>query len=153
MSVSAVSKYAVYTAWRLPPRMFGEIYIVLTGREVPPGQYAAEYFILLQHPLDDLHVGHPIAMPTDSSNIDSVLEEALRHATLDLSDLLEVRAEALGRSDWALLPFELEESERALESCWRRDAFSEQLKVIRRATKCVALSEYLVFLDSSDVGD
>jgi hypothetical protein len=52
---SETSRYDIYTVRQLPPGMFGETYVVVTGVVIAEDDYIGEYFVLTQRPTESLN--------------------------------------------------------------------------------------------------
>ena len=106
------SKYIVYAVRELRPSIFGETYAIATGTEFASAQFIAEYFILTQRPSEDLdagslQIGGKVPPELGVIDVDFALEEAYQQAEIDLSSMLENRANQLGHQELAFAPFEL----------------------------------------------
>lgn len=153
----ATSKYSVYMLRGLPPGLFGETYVVVTGVQSPSFDYRAEYFLLAQRPQESLHIGFyefsAANFPESLATIDVEfsLQEALQQAESYLFDRLEERALQLQRPELSLLQVELKQCAGNLLSCWMRGRFKQQLVQIRDATKCQPLKSYLGLLSQVSI--
>lgn len=145
-------KYDIYTVRQLPPGMFGETYVVVTGVECAEDEYLGEYFVLTQRPFESLSwgsvsiSGKSFPKELGSVDIDFAMAEAHRQAEIDLQLLVEKRATQLERSDLAYLPYELQKCASPFVGCWMRGRFTNQLIAIANQTQCATLSRYLELL-------
>lgn len=145
-------KYDIYTLRQLPPGMFGETYVVVTGVEIAENEYIGEYFVLTQRPAESLNwgsvsiSGKSFPKELESVDIDFAMAEAHRQAEIDLQLLVEKRAAQLEREDLAYLPYELKKCASPFVGCWMRGRYTSQLMAIKDATKCPSLARYLNLL-------
>ncbi|MDN2713663.1 hypothetical protein [Janthinobacterium sp. SUN120] len=143
------SKRIIYYLGGLPAGVFGESYVVLTAIEISTGLYRCEQFILTQRPTESLQIDHfeidCNRMPPELGefDIDFALDEGKQHAELLVSELLEHRANNLGRAELALSSFQLSDRHSTFVGCRMRGVFVKQLSEMRAATKCTAFSSYL----------
>lgn len=146
-------KRSVYMLQGLPAGMFGEAYVVVTGIELPHAHFRTEQFILTQRPREMLHMnsfeidGNTFPSELGKVDVDFALAEGLTRAESIVLDLLEKRANELGRAELAYHRFDLVSRPSPFVGCKMRGRFVEQLTQIKNATQCRAFSSYLALLD------
>lgn len=150
-------KHTVHMVRGLPAGIFGEAYVVVTGIEMAPNRYRTEQFILLQRPVEALHMeafeinGGTFPAELGTVDVDFAMEEGLMHAESLVSQLLEQRANELGRPDLAMLRVDLVSRPSPFVGCKMRGCFVDQMTAVKNATKCRSFSNYLGLLDQIGV--
>jgi hypothetical protein len=113
----------------------------------------SEQFVLTQRPNEALNAG---TFEIDSMNLpeelgkvdlDFVFAEGRIHAEFLVSQLLEIRANELGRPNLVFNRVELADQHSSFVGCKMRGRFVPQFSEMKRATKCDELSRYLALLE------
>lgn len=143
----------VYQLLGLPAGVFGETYVVVTAIELAPNRFLSEQFVLTQRPNQALYSG---AFEIDGTNLpaelgkvdlDFAFAEGRTHAEFLVSQLLEIRANELGRPDLVFNRVEFTDRPSTFVGCKMRGRFVPQFLEIKKATKCDEFSRYLTLLE------
>lgn len=156
--IGDTSQYNVHRLGGLSAGIWGESYVILTAFEAPPDEVATEFFVLTTRPTEALHWGSswiqtiPIPEHLGLIDLEFAKSEGRTQVEVLVSEMLEARADELGRPDVAYRPFQLGAAESgSLLGCWMRGKFKAQLKEISTLTKCGRLQRYLNLLPSVSI--
>ena len=147
------SERIIYQICGLSPSIFGEAYVVVTALEKTPGIFRSEQFILTQRPTESLHMdafevnGNSFPAELAQVDIEFVLNEGKNHAETLVGNLLELRANELGRPEISLTQITLSDRKTSFVGCKMRGRFVKQFTEIKEVTKCSSFSLYLSLLD------